>query len=158
MSNNLEISPTVFTEFISEYEEGDYFTIPSRGISFVKNINKKITYVKEHDTVVFETVDDNKYDENAVRIYAISSTPKGKRKIDIGWIPSEINKNYRDEIDRGSKFYADISYVFKGEFDSNGNTKKSPGVRIDIFDFDDGKGEKPTIAEWFVPQEEDPPF
>lgn len=154
----LDISPTVFTEFIEDYEEGDYFTIPSRGISFVKNISTKIQYVSEGDTVLFEEVNDNEYDENAVRIYTVSQTPKGKRKIDVGWLPREINQNYRGEIARGSKFFAEVSWIFEGDFDSRGNPKMSPGIRIDVFDFDEGDGEPPSIDDTYLPDNKEPPF
>lgn len=159
MSHQLDISPTEFTEFIEEYEEGDYFTIPSRGISFVENIREKIKYVEVGDPIVFDLVDDNKYDDYAVRMSSISQTPKGKRKIDIGWMPTEINKNYRDELDRGTAFYAEVSWVSPGEFDDNDNPKRSPGVRIDIFDFDEGQGVAPDIVDdFFASQDEEPPF
>lgn len=157
--SNKKMSPTVFSDFVQGHRRGKGITLPARGISHVNNIQKKISYIEEGDTVIFEKVNDNKYDPNAVRIIVIANTPKGKRKINVGWMPSEINGNYRFEVSRGCEFFAEVSWVFEGEFHKSGDMKKSPGLRIKIYDFDEPEeDDDDDLTDGFIPKDSEPPF
>lgn len=152
-----KMSPTVFSDFVQGHRKGS-ITIPVAGISYIKNIQKKVSYIEEGDTVIFNLVDDNEYDVNAVSVTVIANTPKGRRKINVGWMPKEINGNYRFELSRGCEFFAEVGWVFKGEFDKNGKIDKSPGLRIDIYDFVEPEDEDDKPFGGFMPLDEEPPF
>lgn len=152
------ISPLSFSEFAKgEYRnKGLIFSVA--GISFVKNVEKKISYIKEGDTVLFEKVDDNEFDDNAVRIVIVANTPKGKRKIPMGWMPKKINKNYRSETSKGKTFFAEVFSVFDGDTDIKGKTKLNPGIKIEVFDFEEKERKSLDDFAEFIPDDENPPF
>ena len=151
------LNPMSFSELCSGQFEKDGIIFSVAGISFVKNINKKISYINEGDTVLFELVDDNEFDENAVRIIVVADTPKGKRKIPVGWIPKKINKNYRFEVNQGKTFFADVYSVFDGELGLKGDTKLNPSIKIEVFDFEE---DTKTLDDFekFIPEDDTPPF
>lgn len=151
------LNPQSFSEFSQGKFGNKKFTFSIAGISFVKKLEKKMHYINEGDTVLFEKVDDNEFDSNAVRIIIVANTPKGKRKIPMGWMPKKINKNYRYELDRGVTFFAEVYNVFDGDIDIKGNTKLNPGIKIEVFDYEEK--ERKTLDDFasFIP-DEDPPF
>lgn len=151
------ISPLSFSEFSKGEYNNKKFIFSIAGISFVKNVEKKISYIKEGDTVFFEKVDDNEFDDNAVKVVVVADTPKGKRKIPMGWMPKKINKNYRSETSKGKTFFAEVFSVFDGDTDIKGNTKLNPGIKIEVFDFEEKKRENLDDFAEFAP-DEDPPF
>lgn len=151
------LNPLSFSEFTQGKFGNKNFIFSIAGISFVKNLEKKMSYINKGDTVLFEEVDDNEFDSNAVKIIVVANTPKGKRKIPMGWMPKKINKNYRYELGRGRTFFAEVHSVFDGDMDMRGNVKLNPGIKVEVFDYE--KKERKSLDDFagFIP-DEDPPF
>lgn len=112
MSNAIDVN--MFSK--AKTKPGYRGCFPARGVTFLQDPWGTYEKIKEGDIVIFECVDDNEYDANAVRL-----TMENTGDI-IGWMPREINGKYREEVSQGGSWHGVIKRVYLD--------KETPGVRI----------------------------